>query len=502
MSTLAMGLLALDIALSEKWLFWGLGLMVIFPVLMVALGELVLQLHKRHHPMVKVVREVRNWVIPIAALFFLLTEVLNLDESLASIKLVETLAWMSLIAAALSLVNVLLFTGAKPGSWQADMPKLFRDLLRTFLIAVGGALVLSQVFNQDLGGLIAALGVGSLVIGLALQDTLGNLFSGVALLFERPFQIGDWLEVDGLKGKVIEVNWRSVHMITRDLEMLVMPNSVLSQAVIRNYNRPNSQHVEPVDISFSYDDPPNTVKRVMLEAALDTAGVLKDPPPIIVTVSYDDCSIGYRVRLFLNDYAQVPVIRNEFMTRIWYAARRNGLSMPFPIRDVFHHQVPKVKGSETLQRLANYMKSLPSLAMVEDDVLEELAAQASLAHYGRGESAIAQGQRDVKIHFVLAGSAVVIAQDPNGRNHTIAEITRGDFFGYSALLANEPSAMTICAAEDLEVLILEVAAVQNMLNKTPRFAQQLGTVIAARQKKLKEINLTSQQNASLISSPS
>jgi small-conductance mechanosensitive channel len=502
MSTLAMGLLALDIALSEKWLLWGLGLMVTFPLLMVALGELVLQLNKRHHPMVKVVREVRNWVLPFAVLFLLLTQVLNLDESLASIKLVETLAWMSLIAAALSFVNVLLFTGAKPGSWQSDMPKLFRDLVRTFLIAVGGALVLSQVFNQDLGGLIAALGVGSLVIGLALQDTLGNLFSGVALLFERPFEVGDWLEVDGLKGKVIEVNWRSVHIVTRELEMLVMPNSVLSQAVIRNYNRPSTQHVEPVDISFSYDDPPNKVKRVMREAALDTVGVLKDPLPVVVTVSYDAYSIAYRVRLFLDDYAQLPVIRNEFVTRIWYAARRNGLSMPFPISDVFNHSVPKVKAEESLQRLANYMKSLPSLAMVEDEVLQELAAQATLGHYGRGESAIAQGQRDVKLHFVLAGSAIAVAQDSNGRNHTIAEITRGDFFGYSALLANEPSAMTISAAEDLEVLILEVAAVQNMLNKTPRFAQQLGTVIAARQKKLKEINLTSQKNASLLSSPS
>jgi small-conductance mechanosensitive channel len=490
----------MNITLSESWLFWGLGLMIGFPLLMVALGELILQLDKRQHPMLKVVREVRNWVLPIAALFLLLTQVLRLSESLASIKLVETFVWMSLIAAALSFVNVLLFTGTKPGSWQAQMPKLFRDLVRTFLIAVGGALVLSQVFNQDLGGLIAALGVGSLVIGLALQDTLGNLFSGVALLFERPFQVGDWLEVDGLKGKVIEVNWRSVHLVTRELEMLVMPNSALSQAVIRNYNRPSIQHIEPVDISFSYDDPPNKVKRVMREVALDTAGVVKDPPPVVVTASYDDYSIAYRVRLLIEDYAQLPIIRNEFVTRIWYAARRNGLSMPFPISEVVNHAMPRLKGDDPIKRMANYMKSLPSLAMLDDEMREVLAAQATLAHYGRGESAIAQGQRDVKLHFVLAGSAIAVAQDNNGRNHTIAEITRGDFFGYSALLANEPSAMTISAAEDLEVVILEVAAVQNMLNKTPRFAQQIGTVIAARQKKLKEINRTAQKNASLLPS--
>ncbi len=490
------------ISLSEEWLVWGIGLMLAFPVLMLLLGELVLQLDKRSHPMVKVVKEIRNWVIPIAALFFLLTRVLKVDESLASIKLVETLAWMSLIAAALSFVNIVLFTGAKQGSWQSEMPKLFRDLVRTFLIAVGGALVLSQVFDQDLGGLITALGVGSVVIGLALQDTLGNLFSGVALLFERPFEVGDWLEVDGNKGKVIEVNWRSVHIMTRELEMLVVPNSVLSQAVIRNYNRPEAQHVEPVDIGFSYDDPPNKVKRVMREAALDTIGVLKNPAPVVQTISYDDFSIAYRVRLFLEDYSKVPAIRDEFVTRIWYAARRSGLSIPFPIRDVFHHQVPQLKADEMLQRLANYMKSLPTLAMVDDEVLEEMASEATLAHYGRGESAIVQGQDGVKLHFVLAGSAIATVQDVSDRKHTITEMTRGDFFGYSALLANEPSPMTVTAAEDLEVLVLEIDAVRNMLNKTPRFSQQLGTVIADRQKKLKAINLNPQRNGSLLSSSS
>jgi len=133
-------------------------------------------------------------------------------------------------------------------------------------------------------------------------------------------------------------------------------------------------------------------------------------------------------------------------------------------------------------------------------VLEELASHASLGHYGRGESAIFQGQSDVKMHFVLAGSAIAIAQDESGRGHTISEMSRGDFFGYSALLSNEPSPMSITAVEDLEVLILETDAVQKMLNQTPRFAQQLGSVISARQSKLKEIKPINQRNGSLLSS--
>lgn len=490
----------MTIALSEGWLLWGFILMVGFPLLMVVLGELVLKLQKRDHPMVKVVRELRNWVFPTSALFFLLTKVLQIDKVSPPIQIVETLAWVALIVAALSFVNVLLFTGAKPGTWQSDMPKLFRDLVRTVLIAMGIAIVLSAVFGVDLKGAFTALGVGGVVLGFALQDTLGNLFSGVALLFERPFDIGDWLEVNGEKGKVVEVNWRSVHIMTRNLELLIVPNSALAGAVIRNYNKPTSRHREQVAIGFSYSDAPNTVKRVMRETALSTTGVLSHPAPVVQTLSYDDSSIGYQVLLFLEDYAQVPAIRDEFTTRIWYAARRNGLSIPFPIRDVYHHHLPKLSADEPLRRLASYMKSLPSLAMVEDAVLEEMASQARFAHFGKGESAIFQQQQDVKLHFVLAGSAIAISQDSKGKKYTIAEMGRGDFFGYSAILANEPSPMTVTAVEDLEVLILEIDAVQKMLNETPRFAQQLSSVIDARQNRLKEINPVQTQNGSLLSS--
>jgi len=137
----------MGITLADQWLPWGFGLIVVFPLLMVGLGELILQLERRQHPMMKPVREVRNWVIPFAGIFFLLTRVLEQEKGLWPIQIIETFAWVALIVAALSFVNALLFTGAKTGSWQAEMPKLFRDLVRSLLIAIGIAIVLSAVFG-------------------------------------------------------------------------------------------------------------------------------------------------------------------------------------------------------------------------------------------------------------------------------------------------------------------------------------------------------------------
>ncbi|MEM6450074.1 MAG: cyclic nucleotide-binding domain-containing protein [Cyanobacteria bacterium P01_D01_bin.105] len=143
---------------------------------------------------------------------------------------------------------------------------------------------------------------------------------------------------------------------------------------------------------------------------------------------------------------------------------------------------------------------LLSLRSAQATQLEELAPKATLGHFGRNESVICQGQNDVKVHFVLAGSAIATFTNEQGHSHTIDEISRGDFFGYSALLARAPSPMTVTATADLEVLVMEVDAVQKMLNRTPRFAQQVSAVIESRQQRLKQLQRKQNKNGSLLSS--
>ena len=127
---------------------------------------------------------------------------------------------VNVIHAALSLLNVVLFEQAEADTWRSRVPKLLIDLARLFLILLSTAFVLASVWNADLAGLVTALGVSSLVIGLALQDTLGSVMSGIALLFERPFSVGDWLELDGVVGQVIDINWRAVRLLTLEQEMV------------------------------------------------------------------------------------------------------------------------------------------------------------------------------------------------------------------------------------------------------------------------------------------
>ncbi|MEL7504687.1 MAG: mechanosensitive ion channel family protein [Cyanobacteria bacterium J06554_6] len=488
----------MDTLLQESWFIWGLVLTLVFPVTILTVNEIRLKVRPRSIELSKIIQEIRNLILPMLALRLLLVQVLGLASERLDVRLVDTLFWVSLLHVALSFVNFALFTGAKPGSWQMGVPKILSDMIRVVLILIGLTVVLSVVWQADLGGLITALGVSSIVLGLALQDALGNLFSGVALLFERPFQVGDWLQMGDTVGQVAEVNWRSVHLITREQELLIVPSSILAREVIRNYRRPKRLHIEPISLGFSYDDPPNKVKRVLREAALETTGVLSTPEPVIQTVSYDDSSIGYRARLYLPNYDNVPQVRDEYMTRIWYAARRNQISIPFPIRTLYHQPTPRHRPDEVLNNLVNYLRSLPSLTVVESDDLSELAQSAVLKHFGMGETVIHQQATHISPYFILAGQATVSTRTKQGTDRVVTYLGRGDFFGADALLTTQYSSASVVAQDDLEVISLSTEVFQRVLERNARLAKEIGAVVSLRKQAIQEAYSNSANGASAI----
>ena len=473
---------------QQDWFIWGAVLIIVFPFVTLMLGEIIYRAKPKDKLLVATLNIVRNLIFPCLALFILLNKVIGLSPETTPMRLVQTALWIFIIHGSLTVVNGLLFNQAKAGSWQANVPRLFRDLSRVFLILCGLALVLSLVWGADLGGVIAALGVGSIVIGLALQDTLGNLFSGIALLFERPFTEGDWIEVDSVIGKVIEINWRSVHILTRELEMLVIPNAVLAGATIRNYRRPQKLHVEVVEVGFSYNDPPNKVKQVMKEIALSTKGVLDRPEPVIQTISYDDSSIGYKVRLFLSDYDRVPQIRDEFVTRVWYAAERYNLNIPFPIRTLYHNPPAKTNSAAVIDGYIQQLEALTLFSTVDREIILELANYASSGYFGAGEKAIAQGIQSNEFYLIVKGEAIVtFSQENSAKEIEIAELSVGDFFGESALSGKNISGVTVTALCDLELLILPIENVQTALERSTRLRQEIGAVIESRRKALTKL---------------
>jgi small-conductance mechanosensitive channel len=467
----------------QSGLWWVLALVLGFPLAMLVMGELILRLERRKRPIAAPMRILRNWIFPSLALFVLLVQVIRLPRTDVRVNISETLLWITVIYSALTLLNVILFEDAPEGSWQAKVPQLLRDLGRFILVLVGSAIVLSTVWGADLGGLLTALGVGSLVIGLALQDSLGNIFSGVSLLFEQPFSIGDWIQVGDSLGKVIEINWRSVHLFTSDNDLLVVPNSELAKGTFTNFSRPTRIHVRKVEISFSYDDPPNKVRQVLQQVALEIEGVLSNPQPQVEITSYGDFSINYQVELFAPNYEVSAAILNEFNNRIWYAVKRHHLTMPYPIQS----EVPYEPAKPTLeeQQVFNLqaLQTTSGFAGLKPTVLQAILNHSLVQDYARHETVLKEGETLPGLYLILEGKVNLMLTDSSGHLRTIGVLSAGEVFGEKAsLLSDKTIDITVRAAEDLRVLLIDTDTLQLTLEHSPRLAQELGEVMELRRR--------------------
>jgi small-conductance mechanosensitive channel len=457
---------------------WTLGVVLGLPLALLLLTEAVVRLRRRGSPVESPFREVRNLLVPALAAYVFLAHVAELDPGSYPVRVVLTLAWIFGLHAALSFLNVALFAGAQRGSWRARVPNLARDLARLLLVLVGAALVLSTVWGTNLGALVTALGVGSVVLGLALQDPLGNLYSGVILLFEQPFLVGDWLRVGDTVGQVVEVNWRAVHLLVGGTEVQVVPNSVLAKGSFGNVSRPTRQHSETITLGFSYDDPPNKVKHVLRTTALRTPGVLDEPFPSVAILSYEDSTVRYALVFHVADYPQAAPVRDELLTRVWYAARRHRLQIQS--RDA----EPDAAARAPLP--PEDLRVFPQLGLARAGGPGEGLSRGAVRQYGRGEQVVAEGEARPGLHLILSGHVALTVRDGSGEEKEVVRLSRGEFFGEKALLGVAISDVTVTALEDLDLLVLEGEGLQALVEQTPHAAQEIGRVLEARRKAVRK----------------
>jgi small-conductance mechanosensitive channel len=467
---------------------WGIGLAIGFPLLTILLGELTHRLRRRKLTIAGPVRLVRDVLLPMLVLLVFLQHLLLLDTGGRLFRTVETVFWVCVIHAALSLLNVILFEQAEVDTWRARVPKLLIDLARLFLILLGTAFVLATVWNADLAGLVTALGVSSIVIGLALQDTLGSVMSGIALLFERPFTVGDWLEVSGVVGQVIDINWRAVRLLTLEREMVVIPHKLISSEVIRNFTKPTPIHAERIQIGFSYNDPPNLAKQVLKNTALETKGILLDPQPEVFTLNYCDSTVNYEVKFFIRDYSEIEQIRERFMTRVWYAAKRDNLSIPFPIRTLYHFHGPTSQQKGIAKKFSESLQAIPSYVPINREESSQTTSTSGIAlqHFAAGEKVIRQGQLDNELFIIVTGQAAMFARLETGEEIELLSLRSGEFFGEMSLFSGEPSAVTIAASNDLEVMKISAKVVNQMIDRQPSFAREIGQILEIRRLAIQE----------------
>lgn len=458
---------------GNSWFWWAIAVAVGAPLLIVILGELHGFLRRRGNALAKPVALLRNVGVPVGALFVLLTEAASLSSARVGTQILATVLGFLVIIVVLSTVNAAVFGNAAHGTWRQKLPGIFVDMGRIVLISIGLALLFSWVWGANIGGLFAALGVGSIVIGLAMQNAVGGIISGLLLLFEQPFALGDWLRhgsgVAATTGRVIEVNWRAVHIDTGN-GLQIIPNATLAGGAFTNLSRPARDHVEDIETSFAVDDPPEVVVATL-------NGVARDVPHLKPGTEPRTRSQGggkYTTSLHVMTYADVGAGKEAFRNRTWYATRRAGLSMEGGSPDA-------AVANEDVE--AALRKVAPTLHL-DDAEVSALAPVVHLERFGDGEVVLRQGDLGDVLRFIISGR-VKLVMTSDGASVSLGTNESGDYLGQS-VLTREPSQVTAIAVGPITTLPVAKSIVEDLLRVKSGLAHEMDEIIAARRELAKK----------------
>ena len=454
--------------LDSPWFYWAVGVAVGFPVCLVLLTEAHNALLRRGSAFARPVHLVRNYILPLGALLILLVQAIQVSGEATPIRIVATVFGFVVLVLLLSGTNATLFQGAPEGSWRKRIPSIFLDVARFAIIAFGVGIMLAYIWGANVGGLFTALGVSSIVLGLALQNSVGQIISGLLVLFEQPFQLGDWVETPTARGRVVEVNWRATHIDTGS-GILIMPNSVLAAASFKNFSRPPGTHSLVVSTVFSVDDPPDDVIAMLNRVAVMLPQLRPGATPASVCSGALQYSTGIPLRTPADDYAA----KSLFLRWVWYASRRAGLHLD-EAEDEF----------ETPERLEASLRIIARTLRLSHDDQQDLLPRIRLTRFGTDEYIQHPGQLPKRMTFIVNGRVRLAATDDAGAIIPVRTLEEGDFLGQTAL-TREPVTAAAYALEEVTVLQIDRADIEELVSRKPLLLQEFGRAIEERRASLK-----------------
>jgi len=449
--------------LDSSWFYWAIGVAIGLPVGLILLTEWQHVLVRRQSILARPVSLLRNYLLPLAALLLLLVKATEVSAEATSVRVVATVFGFVVLVMLLSGLNATVFQGAPEGSWRKRMPTIFIDVARFVLIALGLAVIFSYIWGANVGGLFTALGISTVVLGLALQNSVGQIISGLLLLFEQPFQLGDWLDTPTARGRVVEVNWRATHIDTGS-GMQIMPNSVLAGASFTNLSQPAGAHKIMITTTFSPVDPPDVVCAMLNRVANMLPYRKSEVAPVSVAVGATE----YHTTVALRSPADDAVARAMFLRWTWYAARREGLHLD-GAADEF----------STRDRVEKALRAVaPKLRLIHTDQ-QELAAYATVARFGADEILLHSGEVPTAMAFLVAGRVRLTATVDDGSLISVGTLEEGAFLGQTAL-TRQPVLAGAYALDEVTVLQIDRAHMEELVLRKPLLLQEIGRAIEDR----------------------
>ncbi len=456
---------------GAPWFYWAVGIAIGLPVGLILLTELHHALVRRNSHLARQVSLLRNYLLPLAALLLLLVKASQIPAGDGTVRILTTVFGFLVLVLLLSGLNATVFAGAPEQSWRKRLPTIFLDVARFALIGAGLAMILSYIWGVRVGGIFTALGVTSVVIGLMLQNSVGQIVSGLFMLFEQPFRIDDWLDTPTARGRVVEVNWRAVHIET-GTGLRITPNSMLATTSFTNLSRPSGSHKCTITTKFAAADSPNKVCAMLTGVASALPQLKSGVMPAAVALGGGE----YRTTVRLKSPADDGAAQATFLPWVWYAARREGLHLDEADDDF-----------STTERVQGALRTVvgPELRLSLIDQ-QSLVPYARVVRYGTDEIVQHAGTVPKGMTFIIAGSVRLTATTEDGSVVPIATLNEGAFLGVTTLTRQANPAGAV-ALEEVTALEIDREHLEHVVMSKPMLLQELGRLIDERHSKAQRV---------------
>ncbi|HEX8178016.1 MAG TPA: mechanosensitive ion channel family protein [Pyrinomonadaceae bacterium] len=408
---------------------------------------------------------------------FALTAAEANTAALRVLLVVQLALWFSLMILVVRLAGQFIFGFVFRLRKGQEAPRLIRDIFAIIAYILIVASLLKHYFDLSLGALLSGSALLGVILGLALQDTLGNLFAGISLHADRPFEVGDVITVGRWTGVVEGVTWRAAKIRTFQNHLVLISNSQIAKEFVEVCPRANS-NARIVFFNALYTDSPAKVIHVVREAVREAENVDRDITPVVRIRDLAASGVDYEVKYWLEDYARYNDTDALVRQRIWYSFRRAGLNFAYPTQTLYVER-PKPPRTTGVDGLSERLAAVDIFAPLNTEELARLAADSESHVYAPGETIIRVGEAADSMYVVHHGRVEVRIED-QGQARTVASLCEGNFFGEMALFTGEPRTASVVAVEETEVVEIGHLAMKHLLETNPELVESLSHIIAER----------------------
>jgi small-conductance mechanosensitive channel/CRP-like cAMP-binding protein len=382
------------------------------------------------------------------------------------------------------LFNFLAFDVAFRLRRQTDAPNLLREISALVLFFAGVLFLLSEVLQVHVTAVLATSAILTAVIGLALQDTLGNLFAGLALHLERSIQLGDVVRIGDEYGIVEALSWRALRVRTFLDSLIVLPNGAAARERLEVFPRGSRPVARTIRVGLEYSVPPTRAIEVLTRGIDHMHGVAPSPAPRAFVKDFGDSAIIYEIRYWLDDYATFMDADSRVREALWYRLEREGLQIPFPIQIRYQAEAPWAAGPAEAPLAGTDLDRVELFSPLSASNKERLASRTVRVEYGPGENVVLEGGADTALYVVVSGALVALTEEEPGREVIVGTLAPGDTFGEMALLTGEPRSATVRTVVSSRLIRIDKEALGAVLCEKPSLAVELSRLVERRRERM------------------